>query len=68
MSYALGREIKANSFGGAHINNADYSAIYQVYQKTKNNGHRVRDVITEIVLSPVFRQRRGADSNREGAH
>ena len=67
MSYALGREIKANSFGGAHINNADYSAIYQVYQKTKNNDHRVRDVITEIVLSPVFRQRRGADSVNAGA-
>ena len=66
MAYALGRDINASNFA---FNNrdADYSALYQIYQNTQDNGHRVRDVITEIVLSPAFRQRRGADSVNAGA-
>lgn len=63
MTYALGRML--NTFEekpGPTSEPSDYAAVYSVFKKTEVTGHRFRDVITEIVLSPTFRNRRGADS------
>lgn len=64
MSYALGRAIDTfeHHLGGASLEPKDYPAVYRVYKNTENQGHRLQDIIREIVLSPAFRNRRGADS------
>lgn len=58
-TYALGRGVKALT---RESENPDYPLIYDIYQKTEANGHRIKDIIEEIVVSDAFRMRRGADS------
>lgn len=58
-TYALGRGVKALT---RESENPDYPLIYDIYQKTEANGHRIKDIIEEIVASEAFRMRRGADS------
>ncbi len=63
MSYALGRELDLFSASAQDRTSArDYAAVHSVYKKTLESDHAILDVITEIVLSPAFRQRRGANS------
>jgi len=63
MSFALGRVVNTlEQIVGPNGEPTDYPAIYDVYKKTEANGHRFRDVLTEVVLSPAFRNRRGANS------
>jgi len=45
MTYALGRSLSAS----------DEAVVRNVLEKTKTNGHRIQDVIAEIVLSAPFR-------------
>ena len=60
MSYATGRV--QNTLAAAGAETSDYPAIYDIYEKTKDSSHSITDIFTEIVLSPAFRQRRGANS------
>ncbi len=63
LTYALGRGVAALSGQStAHSELPDYPLVYNIYQRTQPGGHRIRDIIEEIVLSPAFRMRRGADS------
>jgi hypothetical protein len=59
MTYATGRRFNTLYSQGQP---SDYPAVYQIYEKTKDSAHSITDVFTEIVLSPAFRMRRGADS------
>jgi Protein of unknown function (DUF1592)/Protein of unknown function (DUF1588)/Protein of unknown function (DUF1587)/Protein of unknown function (DUF1595)/Ca-dependent carbohydrate-binding module xylan-binding/Protein of unknown function (DUF1585) len=59
MAYALGRGVDGLGYGGEK---PDYANVYDVYQKTLAGGHKIRDIIEEIVVSDVFRQRLGADA------
>lgn len=59
MTYATGRRFNTLYTQGQP---SDYPAVYQIYEKTKDSAHSITDVFTEIVLSPAFRMRRGADS------
>lgn len=61
MTYALGRGVEALASDDGH-EPPDYPAVYRIYENTAPNGHRIRDIIEEIVLSPAFRMRRGADT------
>ena len=47
MTYAVGRRLTEE----------DTKAINTITAKTRINGHRIQDTITEIVLSPLFRMR-----------
>lgn len=59
MTYATGRRFNTMYQQGQP---SDYPAVYEVYQNTKNSAHSITEVFTEIVMSPAFRMRRGADS------
>lgn len=59
MTYATGRRFNTLYQQGQP---SDYAAVYEVYLKTKDSAHSIADVLTEIVMSPAFRMRRGADS------
>ncbi len=68
MTYALGRNVIRSGFNSNDDEtDPDYPALYQIYKNTQNTSHGMRDVITQVVLSPAFRQRRGANSNPAGA-
>ena len=63
MSYALGREVDLFSAEVVDpVSGRDYAAVYDVYKKTEDSGHAIKDILTQIALSPAFRQRRGANS------
>lgn len=57
MTYALGRGVEALD-ANAEEELPDYPAVYDVYTATQAQGHRLKDIIEEIVLSPAFRNRR----------
>ncbi len=63
-TYALGRGVDAFAVESGQ-QAADYPLVYHIYQRTAAGGHRIRDMIEELVVSPAFRMRRGAES--EGA-
>lgn len=63
MSYALGR--RASTVYVPGFSSVDYPAVYDIYQKTLDSAHSMHDVFTEIVLSPAFRTRLGADSGSQ---
>ena len=64
MTFALGRGVEAL---GGELEKPDYPVVYDIYQKTAENGYRIRDIIIEIVLSDAFRQRVGANVKAEDA-
>lgn len=61
-TYGLGRGLNAHSENPS-VEPSDYPFIYSVYAKTQAQGFRIQDIIQEIVLSPAFKTRRGADSS-----
>ena len=67
--YALGRllDLSSHRYSGSDKEPRDYPAVYDIYLNSKQAGHGFRDIIKAVVLSPVFRERRGADSEHEGA-
>ena len=67
-SYALGRDLDLyhHRITGSDKEPRDYPAVYDIYLNSKEAGHGFRDIIKAIVLSPVFRERRGANSELEG--
>lgn len=62
MTYGLGRGTEAfhSSDGSSEANG--YTTVYEVYRESMKSGHSIHSIIEEIVLSPAFRMRRGADS------
>lgn len=61
LTYALGRGVEASA-GHSDAPGPDYPLVYSIYERTKDSGNRIRDMIEEVVASPAFRMRRGANS------
>ncbi len=51
-TYALGRGVEAFKEGEFY---EGYPYAYSIYQQTKDNGHRIADIIEAVVLSDMFR-------------
>lgn len=61
LTYALGRGVESTD-GHTGTLGPDYPLVYSIYARTKDSGNRIRDIIEEVVVSPAFRLRRGANS------
>ncbi len=64
MTYALGRGLEALNDTQDLVQGEarGYATAYDVYKKASTSGFRIHSIIEEIVLSPAFRMRRGAES------
>lgn len=58
--FALGRGVHA--LEASEQEGSDDPLVYDLYLQTRDNGHRIQDMIEALVLSQAFRARRGADS------
>ena len=63
MTYALGRR-SSTVYVPGNVSE-DYPAVYDIYKKTLDSAHSIHDVFTEIVLSPAFRSRLGANTGSQ---